>query len=143
MDKMIIAVDFDGTVCIGNNYPDIGNPRIWLIDILKALRNDGHKLILWTCRSNSSVPELGFNNDHDLDDAIEWCRQFGLEFDAINENLNESKYPNVKLSRKIFANIYIDDRACLFLDDEETLSILGTDVNSTSSKIINLFRMGE
>jgi hydroxymethylpyrimidine pyrophosphatase-like HAD family hydrolase len=57
MKKLIIAVDFDGTVCIGNNYPDIGNPRMWLINRLKGLRKDGHKLILWTCRSNSSIPD--------------------------------------------------------------------------------------
>ena len=143
MKKLIIAVDFDGTVCIGNNYPDIGNPRTWLINMLKSLRNDGHKLILWTCRSNSGVPDMGFNNAHDLDDAVEWCRQFGLEFDAINENLNESKYPGIKLSRKIYADIYIDDKACLFLDGEENLAIIGTDVNSGAGKIIKLYRLGE
>lgn len=143
MKKLIIAVDFDGTVCIGNNYPDIGNPRMWLINTLKALRNDGHKLILWTCRSNSSIPDMGFNNVHDLDEAVEWCRQFGLEFDAVNENLNESKYPGVKLSRKIYADIYIDDKACLFIDEEENLAILGTEKITGFSTIIKLFRMGE
>lgn len=143
MKKLIIAVDFDGTVCIGNNYPDIGNPRMWLINMLKGLRNDGHKLILWTCRSNSSIPDMGFSNDHDLDDAVEWCRQFGLEFDAVNENLNESKYPGIKLSRKIYADIYVDDKACLFLDGEENLAIIGTEPNSGDGKIIKLFRMGE
>jgi hypothetical protein len=143
MKKLIIAVDFDGTVCIGNNYPDIGNPRMWLINMLKGLRSDGHKLILWTCRSNSSIPDMGFNNAHDLDDAVEWCRQFGLEFDAVNENLNESKYPGVKLSRKIYADIYVDDKACLFLDGEENLAIIGTEPNSGDGKIIKLFRMGE
>jgi len=129
--------------CVGNNYPDIGTPRMWLINMLKELRNDGHKLILWTCRSNSSIPDMGFNNDHDLDDAVEWCRQFGLEFDAINENLNESKYPGIKLSRKIYADIYIDDKACLFLDGEENLAIIGADVNSGAGKIIKLYRLGE
>lgn len=143
MKKLIIAVDFDGTVCIGNNYPDIGNPRMWLINTLKALRNDGHKLILWTCRSNSSIPDMGFNNVYDLDEAVEWCRRFGLEFDAVNENLNESKYPGVKLSRKIYADIYIDDKACLFIDEEENLAILGTENTTGFSTIVKLFRMGE
>jgi hypothetical protein len=48
MDKTIIAVDFDGTLCIGNNFPDIGEPRIWLINKLIKLRNNGtSKLILF------------------------------------------------------------------------------------------------
>src|SRR5574343_751073 len=140
MNKLIIAVDFDGTLCIGNNYPYIGNPRIWLINLLKSLREDGNKLILWTCRSNSIVPDLGFDNDHDLDDAVEWCRQYGLEFDAINENIDESKYPNVKLSRKVFAHLYIDYKASVFLYEEEVISILGTKKDSNMSTLIKLFK---
>lgn len=45
----IIAVDFDGTLC-ENKYPEIGKPNGVLIDDLKMRKDNGAKLILWTCR---------------------------------------------------------------------------------------------
>ena len=59
-------------------------------------------MILWTCR-----------NGIDLTKAIEFCRNIGLVFDAINDNLPEIKVKYQNNSRKIFANIYIDDRAVI------------------------------
>lgn len=46
-----------------------------------------------------------------MQEAVEWCRQYGLEFDAVNENLPEmiKRYGND--SRKIHADVYIDDKA--------------------------------
>lgn len=43
-------------------------------------------------------------------DAIEWCHGYGLKFDAINENLPEIIEYYGGESRKIFADVYIDDR---------------------------------
>lgn len=97
----IIAVDFDGTLCT-NNWPDIGEPNWWLIDLLRDCREDGNcKLILWTCRTGDK-----------LDKAVEWCKKYDLCFDAVNENLPELIKEFGEDTRKIFANIYIDDRAC-------------------------------
>jgi len=73
MDYKVIAVDFDGTLC-ESKYPDIGEPALELINILKECRECGHKIILWTCRSG----EL-------LNNAIEFCKSYGLEFDAVND----------------------------------------------------------
>ncbi len=95
----IIAVDFDGTLCI-DSYPGIGAPNMRLICILKKLRENGTKLILWTCRCRKP-----------LEEAIMWCRLHGLEFDAVNENLPEILEKYGSDSRKIFADIYIDDRS--------------------------------
>ncbi len=94
----IIAVDFDGTLSIGK-WPDIGEPNVRLIEDLKLRRQRGDKLILWTCRTN----EL-------LTAAVEWCRAFGLEFDAVNENLPEIVEAFGGDSRKIYADEYIDDK---------------------------------
>lgn len=47
---MIIAIDFDGTI-VENNYPDIGAPRLPVINAIKALQSQGHEFILWTCRA--------------------------------------------------------------------------------------------
>lgn len=96
---MIIAIDFDGTLC-RNAWPLIGKPRRRVIR--KALRRQrrGDTLILWTCREGPRLFE-----------AIEWLAKYGLRCDYVNENapwLNE-KYGND--SRKIGADEYWDDRA--------------------------------
>ena len=46
---MIIAVDFDGTLCMGT-YPEIGSPKPYAVEVMNKLKADGHYLILWTCR---------------------------------------------------------------------------------------------
>ena len=95
----IIAVDFDGTLC-HDCYPKIGAPNLRLIYILKELQRKGTRLILWTCRCGAP-----------LSDAIRWCAGHGLIFDAVNENLPEILEKYGTDSRKIFADIYIDDRS--------------------------------
>lgn len=98
MDNKIIAVDFDGTLC-ENKWPEIGEPRYGIIMYLKKEQKNGAKLILWTCR----VGEM-------LENAVKWCAEHGLIFDAVNENLPEIVASFGTDTRKIFANEYIDDR---------------------------------
>ena len=97
---MIIAVDFDGTLC-EEEWPEIGSANKFLINKLIDLQKQGAKVILWTCR-----------NGNLLEDAVNWCGQHGLIFDAVNENLPEilESYGG-KDSRKITADYYIDDKA--------------------------------
>lgn len=71
---MIIAIDFDGTIC-QNEYPEIGDPIPLAIESIKELKERGHDLILWTCRQG----EL-------LDDAVKWCKEHGIPFDLVNEH---------------------------------------------------------
>lgn len=95
---MIIAVDFDGVLC-EKKYPAIGAPNRKLIAHLINLRLGGMKIILWTCRSGDM-----------LDEAVKWCRHQGLEFDGINENLQENIDTYGGDTRKVFAHVYIDDQ---------------------------------
>ena len=97
-EKPIIAVDFDGTL-VEDEFPLIGaiHKPIWEA-MLKA-KAEGCRIILWTCR-----------NKEYLDAAVAFCRDNGLEFDAINENLPEVEELYGGYTRKIFANLYIDDR---------------------------------
>ncbi|WP_319227458.1 BT0820 family HAD-type phosphatase [Draconibacterium orientale] len=94
---LTIAVDFDGTI-VEHKYPRIGEELPFAIETLRALQEKGHKLILWTYRS-----------EIELDEAVEFCREKGLEFYAVNKNYPEEKM-NDKISRKILADLYIDDR---------------------------------
>lgn len=95
-----IAVDFDGTLCY-SSWPHLGEPNQKLIDFLKAWKHSGNKLILWTCREGDN-----------LEQAVSWCRSYGLEFDAINDNLPENIERFGNNSRKVSCDIYIDDKSC-------------------------------
>nr|DAQ97811.1 MAG TPA: Cof subfamily of IIB subfamily of haloacid dehalogenase superfamily [Caudoviricetes sp.] len=96
---MIIAIDFDGTIC-QNKYPEIGEPMPLAIESIKELRERGHNLILWTCRQGDL-----------LDEAIQWCKEHDMPFDLVNEHEpNNLKAFGGVSGNKVFANIYIDDR---------------------------------
>ena len=97
--SLIIAVDFDDTL-FTNNYPDIGEP-IWnTINWCKKQKSHGNRLILWTCREG-----------YELSMAVEACKQVGVIFDAINEDIKDDSYTYSIPSRKILADIYVDDKA--------------------------------
>lgn len=97
---MIIAVDFDGVLAAAGKWPAAGEPNKELIKWLSDLRSAGHKVILWTCRAGES-----------LEAAVSLCREHGLEFDAINDNIPEIVEQFGHNSRKITADFYIDDKA--------------------------------
>ncbi len=95
---MIYAVDFDG-VLAENAWPEIGQPIPEVIEWVKKLKADGHKLILWTCRE-----------DQKLIEAVRWCAEQGIVFDAVNDNLPELKELYGNDCRKIGADWYVDDK---------------------------------
>ena len=113
---MIIAVDFDGTI-VEHEYPKIGKPKLFVFETLKALQDKGDQLILWTYRSGK-----------ELDEAVEFCKNNGIEFYAVNKNYPEEVYDD-SISRKILADVYIDDRNIGgFKDWSEVWQILNPDL---------------
>lgn len=102
---MIIAIDFDGTI-VENKYPEIGSLRPGAVEAIKQLRRDGYVLLLWTCRSGL---ELGR--------AVKFCAENGIRFDGINQNLRSEIVKYGSDSRKIGADIYIDDRGLVELPE--------------------------
>jgi len=95
----IIAVDFDGTLC-ENAWPGIGETKWETVQALVAARAAGARLILWTNRIGARLRE-----------AVEWAQARELEFDAINENLPETLAAFTTDCRKVYADIYLDDKA--------------------------------
>lgn len=71
---MIIAVDFDGTLC-ESAYPSIGDVMPGAKKSLEELREKGHYIIIWTCRTG----ELLVN-------AINWLLEEGIPFDRVNDH---------------------------------------------------------
>lgn len=120
---MIIAVDFDGVLC-KDEFPDIGSPNYEVINLVHQLIDQGHEVILWTSRF-----------DRLLDEAVEWCKLHGLQFTGVNCNApsNLKKYGTDP--RKIFADVYIDDRDCQCYN-------LGKDTTMGQSSIIDELRKG-
>jgi hypothetical protein len=97
-ESKIIAVDFDGTIA-EDRYPGIGKPMPFAFETLKMLQGDGHRLILWTYRTGKK-----------LNEAVEFCREHGIEFYAVNKGFPEEDMQHPDTGRKIHADLFIDDR---------------------------------
>lgn len=95
---MTIAVDFDGTI-VEHKYPEIGKELPFAIDTLKKLADSGHRIVLWTVREGVL-----------LENAVEYCRKRGLEFYSVNSEYPDESWNHSIGSRKITADIYVDDR---------------------------------
>lgn len=96
---MIIAIDFDQTIA-HTCYPE---PPNYIIDgakdAIKQLNDAGHTLILWTCRSAEYETE-----------AWEFCKANGLHFHYMNANTTENLELYGRDNRKVYADVYIDDK---------------------------------
>ena len=107
---MIIAIDFDGTL-VEHKYPEIGREIPFAFETLRRLQQDKHRLILWTVREGRL-----------LDEALAFCRERGIEFYAVNRDYpEEEKGANRHYSRKLKANLFIDDRNLGGLPDWGTI----------------------
>ena len=106
---MTIAVDFDGTI-VEHRYPKIGEEIPFATETLKILAQERHKLILWTVREG----EL-------LEEAIEWCRQRGVFSYSVNKDYPEEEKSHNGFSRKLKADLFIDDRNLGGLPDWGTI----------------------
>lgn len=96
MEKMIIAIDFDGT-CVEHDYPDVGLDVEGAVDTLRALAAKGHRLILYTMRSGKK-----------LEAAERWFKERKIELWAANRNPEQEEWTE---STKVYAHLYIDDSA--------------------------------
>ena len=106
---MLIAVDFDGTI-VEHKYPAIGREIPFATDTLKHLIQDGHRLILWTIRHGRTLQE-----------AIDWCKERGVEFYAVNSDYAEQDVEEEERSPKVKCDLYIDDRNVGGLPDWGTI----------------------
>ena len=103
----LLAVDYDGTLFEGS-WPNQGKPIQDIIDKVKKFKELGAEVVLWTCREGISLKE-----------ALERCKEEGLEFDAVNDNApsqleymaEKAAQGEIFATRKIFADFYLDDRA--------------------------------
>ncbi|MCT3923454.1 hypothetical protein HZP94_09545 [Elizabethkingia anophelis] len=93
-----LAIDFDGTI-VDDAYPGVGSAKIFAFETLLKLQSEGYRLILWTYRSGQA-----------LQDAVDFCKKNGLEFYAVNSSFEGEVFDSETHSRKIDADMFIDDR---------------------------------
>jgi hypothetical protein len=105
---MDINVDFDGT-CVAHDYPRIG-ADIGSVRVLKKLVNNGHKLILFTMRSDNSgfMTAHGKIDNHGLTDAVNWFIENDIPLYGIQTNPMQRTWTS---SPKSYAELMIDDSA--------------------------------
>jgi len=96
---MIIAVDFDDTLML-QTAAGKTVPNIRLMGSLAKEQASGNIVILWTCREGKM-----------LEEAVRYCVKHGFRPNYVNQNAPEIIKRFGGDSRKIYADVYIDDRA--------------------------------
>lgn len=95
---MRIVVDFDGSLFI-NKYPGVGAPVPGALNALKLLKNDGHEIVVWSCRANRKEG-LPIERAAAVQGMREALDSFGVSYDEIDDG-GEGK---------VIADVYVDDR---------------------------------
>jgi len=95
---MIFAIDFDGTI-VENEFPAIGDLHTAADTFIRFLKADGHKFTLWTCRCGKQ-----------LEEAVAFLKAHNLAPDYVNQSPPEMIEEYQNDTRKVYADVYIDDR---------------------------------
>jgi len=100
----VVAVDFDGVLC-KDEFPKTGEANIDMISMLNNFRRRYSKeypmkFILWTSRDEPSLPAVR-----------KFCAEYGLKMDTLNTNVSVYKNLYGNDTRKVYADVYIDDHS--------------------------------
>ena len=115
---MVIAVDFDGCITDRNCFPDISELRPHVVEAIKNLQAHGHTCILWTCREGIYLEKaISYLHEHDI-------------------NLSGYNFSPYQLqSRKIVADVYIDDKNVFMVDNVDWYKIEEYILGLSDSKV--------
>jgi hypothetical protein len=105
-NKKIIAIDFDGTI-VEHDFPRTGKLMPKAKSTINYLHKQGHRIIIWTCRNNSEPSHQDWDQAP-VGKVMEFLDENGIRYDCVNEN-----HPDMGFwleSRKIFTDVYIDDK---------------------------------
>jgi hydroxymethylpyrimidine pyrophosphatase-like HAD family hydrolase len=94
------AFDFDGTMTNydGNFKGDdiVDEPRSEVVEAIRLLKKQGHKILIYSTRSDAILKK--------------WCQKYDVPVDYFNEN---PEYDQGNPGKPV-ASVYIDDRAVCF-----------------------------
>jgi ribonucleotide monophosphatase NagD (HAD superfamily) len=94
------AIDFDGTIVTDGVFPEIGTLLPHAKRVMEKIVQHGGRIAIWTCRS-------GFRQEL----VREWLIEHEIPFLTLNEPFPEVVQVYGETGRKIFADLYIDDRS--------------------------------
>lgn len=103
---MVIVVDFDGTV-VKHEFPKVGED-IGAVPVLNELIKNGHKLVLFTMRSDG----VEKNGAGDLElkpyltDAVAWFKKHNIPLFGIQVNPEQHTWTT---SPKAYGSLILDD----------------------------------
>ena len=108
---MDICIDFDGT-CVTHEFPRVGKD-IGAAPVLKRLVKNGHRLILFTMRSDQKEVLTEHFDIHNkagnyLTDAVNWFKKNEIPLWGIQTNPEQKTWTE---SPKAYGQLYIDDAA--------------------------------
>lgn len=132
---MVINVDFDNSCVVedeNGNFIDIG-----AAEVLKELVENGHKLILFTCRSNKPYIKHHELHADELNEALQWFRDNDIELYGIQSNPDQRFWTD---SPKSHADLSIDDTnlGCPLKYDEDISDRSFVDWNIVRQYLTNL-----
>lgn len=96
--RLTLAIDFDDTVA-HNDYPAIKGLLDGAKEYINRLHDDGHYLIIWTCRCGN--PQYM---------AEHFLYENGIRYHNINRHNPKAMLQYGNDTRKIWADVYIDDK---------------------------------
>lgn len=113
--KIIIAVDFDDTISPWKFHGEVDCEMV--MKVLREASIVGSYIVVFTaCRQDKHAG------------ILEYCVNHNIRIDSINKSPIDLPYGN---DNKIYANIFIDDRAGL----DQALEILQQSINIIKQKI--------
>ena len=106
----IIAIDFDDTINVlgSHTYPECGEVRLWAKEVIDFMHTLGIKIVIWTSRDVAYNQDEKKMYDH-MSPMIEWLDANEIHYDAINKSIQFAPYHYN--GRKVYAHMYVDDRA--------------------------------
>lgn len=114
----IVAMDFDGTIGIGNSFPRPSKIRKYAKEVMNFLVDCGVKVVIYTSR-DTAINQDDYTVYDDITPMIEFLHNNGVRFSAINKSVQFSPFPYN--SRKIYAHMYVDDRGYGWVEDKHSM----------------------
>ena len=96
--RATISIDYDDTI-VYQDFPNSGTIKPNAKEVINRLYDEGHHILIWTCRAFDKVKT-----------AKNYLIECGVRFHLINENLPSNIEQYGGDTRKMSADIYIDDR---------------------------------
>jgi len=100
---LILAIDFDLTIVNSHPFPKIQSLRKGAKKYINKLYDEGYYIIIWTCRTDNEVWP-------DEANAVNYLKENGIKFHAINTNHSALKKCFGNDCRKVASDLYVDDK---------------------------------